>query len=615
MKKGKGVIKRICTAGLVSAAVVGGVSMPIVTSSFASQEVQAAADVEINATNFPDANFRKYVQDNADKNKDGKLSSNEASKIKNISLKNYDQEDSVKIKNLKGIEYFVELKALDCSFNKLSSLDLSKNIKLEHVFCFNNEITNLNVRNNTKLTCLYCSNNKLTNIDVSKNVKLKNLICDINNLSKLDISNNKNLEFLSCYNNKEINLDISNNKSGIIVEIGNNVKKLTILSGQSVFLKGTIYTFNNSDNYEDWVDFDEFIIGNEKIVKNNGFKFSYHDVYFFEDDFVQSLAMPATCDEITGISAGSTKATYETENGKKGSLTFTVKSNGKTIKNGWYNEGGFKYYKNGVAYTGWHKMGKAEGEKTEHWSYFGKDGKIYTGWKKMGKAEGEKTEHWSYFGDNGWLRTGWQKMATKANPDGKNAQHWSYFGANGWLRTGWQKMATKANPDGKNAQHWSYFGNNGWLRTGWQKMATSSNPDGKNAQHWSYFGANGWLRIGMQNMATSYNPDGNNKQHRSYFGGNGWLVVNKKFSLSGKNYSADGKGWVTEVKKTSTGNAGTTKAAATSGTYILNLNSKVFHKSNCVSVTRMSASNKKSFNGTRAQAIAQGYTPCHNCNP
>lgn len=254
-------------------------------------------------------------------------------------------------------------------------------------------------------------------------------------------------------------------------------------------------------------------------------------------------------------------------------------------KNGWKNEnGGWKYYKDGVAYKGWHKMGKAEGEKTEHWSYFGKDGKIYTGWRKMGKAESEKTEHWSYFGPNGWLRTGWQQMGKgTGNPDGNAAKHWSYFGANGWLRTGWVQL-------GKG----------------------TSEPDGNSAKHWSYFGGNGWLRTGMVTLGKA---DGEKVTHKSYFGNNGWLVVNKKFSFNEKNYSADGKGWVTEVKKTSANNAGTTKTTATSGTYILNLNSKVFHKSNCGSVTRMSASNKKSFNGTRAQAIAQGYTPCHNCNP
>ena len=214
-------------------------------------------------------------------------------------------------------------------------------------------------------------------------------------------------------------------------------------------------------------------------------------------------------------------------------------------KNGWKNEnGGWKYYKNGKAYTGWHKMGKAEGEKTEHWSYFGKDGKIYTGWRKMGKAEGEKTVHWSYFGPNGWLQTGWQQLGKgTSNPDGNAAKHWSYFGPNGWLRTGWQQMGKgTSNPDGNAAKHWSYFGSNGWLRTGWQQMGKgTSNPDGNAAKHWSYFGGNGWLRTGMVTLGKA---DGEKVTHKSYFGSNGWLVTNKTFKLSGKTYKADGRGWI-----------------------------------------------------------------------
>ena len=56
------------------------------------------------------------------------------------------------------------------------------------------------------------------------------------------------------------------------------------------------------------------------------------------------------------------------------------------------------------------------------------DVKIYTGWKNMGKNEGEKTAHWSYFGPNGWLRTGWQQMGKGTNnPDGNAKKHWSYL--------------------------------------------------------------------------------------------------------------------------------------------------------------------------------------------
>ena len=196
-------------------------------------------------------------------------------------------------------------------------------------------------------------------------------------------------------------------------------------------------------------------------------------------------------------------------------------------KNGWVKEnGGYKYYKNGKAYTGWHKMGKAEGEKKAHWCYFGKNGVMYTGWKKMGKAEGEKTAHWCYFGSNGWMRTGWVKFGKgTSEPDGNTKQHWCYFGSNGWLRTGWVKFGKgTANPDGNVAKHWSYFGKNGWMRTGWVQFGKgTSELDGNTKKHWCYFGNNGWMRTGWQTMGTKNNPDGKSKKHTSYFGSNGWM--------------------------------------------------------------------------------------------
>ena len=171
---------------------------------------------------------------------------------------------------------------------------------------------------------------------------------------------------------------------------------------------------------------------------------------------------------------------------KEGTDKAEIPVNEQEEKNGWiYENGVYKFYKDGTAYTGWHYMGKAEGEAISHWSYFDKDGALYTGWHKMGKKEGETTQHWSYFGSNGWLRTGWQKLDKK---------------------------------DGETTPHWSYFGNNGWLRTG------------------------------MQTMGTSANPDGNSKQHLSYFGTNGWLVENRLFTYENQQYMADKKGWATAVR-------------------------------------------------------------------
>lgn len=57
------------------------------------------------------------------------------------------------------------------------------------------------------------------------------------------------------------------------------------------------------------------------------------------------------------------------------------------------------------------------------------------------------------------------------------------------------------------------------------------------------------------------------------------------------------------------------ETGSSSGTYILNTNTKKFHYSWCSSAKKTKASNKKSFSGTRTEAIAKGYEPCNNCKP
>ena len=82
--------------------------------------VFAGEDVAIDATNFPDDIFRKYVSDNFDKNADGILQSNEADNVTEIKVSNKE------IYSIKGVEYFVNLTTLYCYKNKLSSLDVRK---------------------------------------------------------------------------------------------------------------------------------------------------------------------------------------------------------------------------------------------------------------------------------------------------------------------------------------------------------------------------------------------------------------------------------------------------------------------------------------------------------
>ena len=50
-------------------------------------------------------------------------------------------------------------------------------------------------------------------------------------------------------------------------------------------------------------------------------------------------------------------------------------------------------------------------------------------------------------------------------------------------------------------------------------------------------------------------------------------------------------------------------------TYICNKNTKKFHYPDCASVKQMKEKNKLEVTWSRAEVIAKGYDPCHNCNP
>ena len=52
-----------------------------------------------------------------------------------------------------------------------------------------------------------------------------------------------------------------------------------------------------------------------------------------------------------------------------------------------------------------------------------------------------------------------------------------------------------------------------------------------------------------------------------------------------------------------------------SETYILNTNSRKFHRPDCSSASQISDANREEYTGTREKLIEQGYTPCGYCKP
>lgn len=155
---------------------------------------EGAADVAIDPTNFPDANFRTYVS-TFDTDNDDCLSPAELAAVKSMRL------IGKSIGDLTGIEHFTALTELDCRRNQLTSLDLSKNTALQVLDCGDNQLASLDVSKNTALEELSCWGNQLTSLDVSANTALKDLDCGQNQLTSLDLSANPKLSFSHCYTN------------------------------------------------------------------------------------------------------------------------------------------------------------------------------------------------------------------------------------------------------------------------------------------------------------------------------------------------------------------------------------------------------------------------------
>ena len=174
------------------------------------------ADVVLNATNFPDDNFRTYISTLTGVSVGGMISNATLASVTWFSV-SYKE-----ISSLQGIEYFTELKQLYCSNNKITSLDLSKNTKLTNLECDYNQLTSLDLSKNTALHELHCVRNQLTSLDVSKNAELKNLYCNYNQLTSIDVSKNTELIWLIIGHNQLTSIDVSKNTKLTILNIGQN---------------------------------------------------------------------------------------------------------------------------------------------------------------------------------------------------------------------------------------------------------------------------------------------------------------------------------------------------------------------------------------------------------
>ncbi len=168
--------------------------------------VAARADVTINSTNFPDANFRSYL---LSEYPSGTITTAQLQARTTLEVNN------MSISNMKGVEYFTELTRLSCYMNNLTTIDVSSNTKLTYLNLYRNKLTSINVNNNTALEQLYLHYNQLTLVSVSnhsalrtlwvnQNPDLKTLNCWRNALTNVDVTGCTSLDALRCYENPSL---------------------------------------------------------------------------------------------------------------------------------------------------------------------------------------------------------------------------------------------------------------------------------------------------------------------------------------------------------------------------------------------------------------------------
>lgn len=205
---------------------------------------------------FTDFNFRQVLHDKGIIANPDKIYKHEVEQISTLDI----SDAKNKVQSIDGIEYFQDLRSLNCSDQQLIVIDLSHNKKIESLYCkrqFHRQahgggycsldtvilpnqydkktkvkFKSLDISFNDRyclqidlaqlpwLEYLNCSEEKRIGaylrqrkkIDLSKNKKLKKIVCVGCFFSQLDLSNYKDLEELDCSYNNLDTIDISFNK-------------------------------------------------------------------------------------------------------------------------------------------------------------------------------------------------------------------------------------------------------------------------------------------------------------------------------------------------------------------------------------------------------------------
>ena len=138
------------------------------------------------------------------------------------------------INSFEGLQSFINIEVFECSWDPITSIDVSTLTNLRELLLEENQLLNLDISHNTQLEYLNCNNNSLTTLDLSENINLKTLFLQNNDLIEIDVTNNANLEILAISNNDISTINLNQNSN--LISLGISGNPIDIINVSSNFL-------------------------------------------------------------------------------------------------------------------------------------------------------------------------------------------------------------------------------------------------------------------------------------------------------------------------------------------------------------------------------------------
>jgi hypothetical protein len=170
--------------------------------------------------NIPDANLKAMLLESSaeseiamnasmqfikiDVNNDNEIDVSEAANVYHLSVPGWE------IADLSGIEYFTELRSMNCDANFITNIELLGLLPdLEYLSCIGNALTFVDFSSFAALTGLDCSSNQLSQLDLTGLTNLTSLNCHDNGIITLDLTPVPNLTELECGANQFSTIDLA----------------------------------------------------------------------------------------------------------------------------------------------------------------------------------------------------------------------------------------------------------------------------------------------------------------------------------------------------------------------------------------------------------------------